>query len=77
MTRNMNKYCPKCKSLPIALNEVQEGCIQFDVNANGTVSEKGEIQDTDPTGVVHAVCCNCDNEWKVEGITQACQYSSL
>ena len=77
MNRNLNKYCPICKSLPVVLKEKQEGVIEFDVDINGIVSEKGEIQDTDPTGVVYAVCCNCEKEWELKGITQASQYSSL
>tara|TARA_R110001606_G_scaffold144066_1_gene283477 strand:- start:27624 stop:27845 length:222 start_codon:yes stop_codon:yes gene_type:complete len=73
----MNKYCPKCKCSPIVLKEKQERCIHFYVNLNGNVSDKGEIQETPLTGVVFAVCCNCDTEWKIDGITQACQYASL
>lgn len=77
MVLNQTKYCPKCKSAPAVLRELQDGCIEFDVDSKGKVAEKGEIQVSDPSGVVMAICGECGHEWHVKGITQAHQYSEL
>lgn len=75
MTRNMASYCPICKSLPIVLNEKQESTLQYCMKGNGKVTENQIITEIKPIAV-YGICCNCDHEWKIEGITQANQYKT-
>ena len=73
----MSRLCPKCGALPSILQELQAGIIEFEVDENGQVSETGEIQDTDPNGVVVGMCSKCKNEWEIAGVSQACHYVNL